>query len=55
MTIIEKQAVLAAYTQAVHHGATTHEEAVQAAAQATCQPEEVVLEVVWERYEETGQ
>lgn len=55
MTIIEKQAVLAAYTQAVHHGAATHEEAVQAAARATCQPEEVVLEVVWESGDEVRQ
>jgi hypothetical protein len=48
MTIIEKQAVLKAYTEAVHHGARTHEEAVALAAQRTCLPEETVLEVVWQ-------
>jgi hypothetical protein len=55
VTILEKRAVMQAYVNALHGGANTHEDAVAAAAQQTCLPEEAVLEVVWEHDGEVPQ
>lgn len=52
MSIVERNHVLQTYLRALENGAHTQEQAVAAAAEELCLPEEAVVDVVWSHAEQ---